>query len=111
MVNEPLAVPQLALTGVNTTAVGPGVFTTVAVVGKVHPLASFTTTLYIPAARLLYTVVPENAPPLKLYVIGPVPPVVAPMVTVPFALPQVQLVVVVACAVGPGLFPTTTFCV
>ena len=45
MVNDPLALPQVELVGVNTTAVGPAVLFMVVLVVKVQPLASLTVTV------------------------------------------------------------------
>jgi hypothetical protein len=59
-----LEAPQVALTVVTASAVGPGVFTMVAEVVKVHPLTSLTTTVYVPAANPVYEVVAVNTEPL-----------------------------------------------
>ena len=45
-------------------------------------------------------------PPFKEYVKGAPPPVTAPAMIVPSAFPQVEFVVDVACAVGPGVSAT-----
>lgn len=53
IVTLPLLLPQVELAVVEASAVGPGVLVTVAVVLNVHPLASFTITVYVPAAKPL----------------------------------------------------------
>jgi len=62
-VSEPLLEPQVAPFVLTAIAVGPLLFEMLAVVEKVHPLASFTSMVYEPAARLLYTNVDVNALP------------------------------------------------
>ena len=52
-VNVPLFSPQLALPGVVTIAVGPVVLLMAAVVEKIQPLASFTSMVCDPAAKLV----------------------------------------------------------
>jgi hypothetical protein len=50
----------------------------------------------------------ENAPPLRLNVLEPPPPVTGPMLIPPLLKPHVAFVGVRTTAVGPGLLPTDT---
>jgi len=64
MVSVPLLLPQVAAVVVTATAVAP-LLLPIADAGavKMHPFASVTATVWLPAARLLYTVVAVNALP------------------------------------------------
>jgi hypothetical protein len=50
--------------------------------------------------------VPVKALPATEYEYAAVPPVTAPRVITPLLFPQVEFVVVLAIAVGPGIFVT-----
>lgn len=102
-----MLVPQVAPATVIETDEGPDVLPTV--IGKplnTQPLASCTTTGYVPGAKPLYEVVVENGLPFTEYRYGAVPPVVAPNVIVPVDPLQDEGVLVLACPVGP--FATAT---
>ena len=51
MVTVPLLLPQVVFVLVTTKAVGPGESITIALVVNVQPFASFTITVYVPAAK------------------------------------------------------------
>ena len=105
IVNDPFDAPHVALVGVNARAVGPALLLIVVFDVKVHPFASFTITVYVPAARPVKLVVALKpaGPGDTEYVYAETPPVTAPIVNEPLAVPQLELVGVSVTAVGPPL--------
>ena len=65
---DPFEAPHVALVTFVTMAVGPLASVIVADVENIQPFTSFTSTAYVPAAKLGYTSVAVNALPFTEYV-------------------------------------------
>ena len=98
----PLVKPHPAGVVIPVIAVGPVVTEMVTVFVKTQPFASLTPIVYVPVANPVTGGVPEKAPPLTLYVYGPVPPVGVPIVILPVPTPQIILLGVNGHADGPA---------
>jgi hypothetical protein len=101
------AVHAVALT-VIATAEGAAVVPMLIVCETVHPLASFATTVYVPAASPVNTCAEENAPPLNEYVNGAVPPIGVCTLIEPVGAVQPLDVLVLANVLGPGVVEIVT---
>ena len=78
----------------------------VKVLVKVHPLASLTQFVCVPAAKPVVRLPVET--PFTLYVYAAVPPVTPVTLKVPLFVLQLACVVVPAIAVGPGMLVILT---